>query len=77
MEKGREFQKWPQNYCTCFSLQSGANFPEIAIGYGSPGSCPKLPDGCKKTISFVTFIKGIRSVLELGTNPVVSLFHIG
>ena len=35
--KGRAFQKWPQNYCTCLSLQSGANFPEIAVGYGSPG----------------------------------------
>ena len=37
MYKGRAFQKWPQNYCTCLSLQSEANFPEIAIGYGSPG----------------------------------------
>ena len=35
--KRREFQKWPQNYCTCCSLQFGVNFPEIAIGYGSPG----------------------------------------
>ena len=37
MKKYRAFQKWPQNYCTCLSLQSGANFPEIAIVYGSPG----------------------------------------
>ena len=33
----KAFQKWPQNYCICHTLQSGANFPEIAIGYGSPG----------------------------------------
>ena len=35
--KRQGIQKWPQNNCTCLSLQSGANFPEIAIGYGSPG----------------------------------------
>ena len=32
------FQKQPQNDCICRSLGSGANFPEIAIGYGSPGT---------------------------------------
>ena len=43
--KCRKFQKWPQNYCICHSLQSGANFPEIAIGYGSPGTEVKLLKG--------------------------------
>ena len=42
--KDREFQKWPQNYCIFHSLQSGANFPEIAIGYGSPGMIGMIPD---------------------------------
>ena len=27
-------------YCTCPSLQYGVNFPEIDIGYGSPGTRP-------------------------------------
>ena len=35
--KGQGISKMALNYCICHSLQSGASFPEIAIGYGSPG----------------------------------------
>ena len=77
MQKDRAFQKWPQNYSTCLSLQSGANFPEIAIGYGSPGINIYIPGAQEFVLSclFLLLLRGevtiFRDIDKYNTNTLI------